>query len=57
MELCVTEGCHDRYDKTWEDASKMKVWPIAVAKFRLIYPFIDESEKKNIPEILRKEIE
>jgi hypothetical protein len=45
-------GCHDRYDRSWEDASKMKIWGEAVKRFKEIYPFIKESEHKNIPEVL-----
>lgn len=49
-------GCHNRYDRSWEDAAQMKVWPLAVEKFKLLYPLIDAKEKKNIPEILMQEI-
>lgn len=45
-------GCHSKYDSSWEAASKMKVWPLAVAIFKELYPFISEEEKKNIPQIL-----
>lgn len=45
-------GCHSKYDMCWEDAKKLKVWEIAVERFKAIYPSIDESEHKNIPEIL-----
>lgn len=57
LELCTINGCHDRYDKSWEDASKMNVWPIAVAKFKKILPFIEPSERKNIPDVLWQEVE
>lgn len=46
-------GCHYLYDRSWEDAAKMVVWPLAVAAFKELYPFIAENEKKNIPDILR----
>ncbi|MDB5200541.1 MAG: hypothetical protein JWO92_2504 [Chitinophagaceae bacterium] len=49
-------GCHNKYDKSWDDASQMKVWPLAVSKFLEIYPFIASKEKKNIPDILLQEI-
>lgn len=50
-------GCHNRYDRTWEDAAQMKVWPLAVERFNKIYPFIAAKEKKNIPEELLQELE
>lgn len=56
MELCSKNGCHAEYDSSWENAGKMKVWPIAVEKFKLIYPSIATHERKNIPEILLQEI-
>ena len=49
-------GCHARYDRSWEDAAQMKVWPLAVEKFKILYPLIATSERKNIPEVLRQEI-
>lgn len=57
LELCTTNGCHHRYDNSWEDAAQMKVWPIAVEKFKRIYPFIAPAERKNIPDVLIQEIE
>lgn len=44
-------GCHNKTHR-WDKFSKMKVWPLAVAAFKEIYPFIAEEEKKNIPQIL-----
>lgn len=49
-------GCHDKYDRTWEDAATMKVFPKAIEIFKFLYPFIHPSERKNIPEVLRQEI-
>lgn len=57
LELCTENGCHYRYDNSWEDAAKMKVWPLAVEKFRLIFPFIATAERKNIPDVLLQEVE
>lgn len=51
-------GCHDLYDRTWEDASKMKIWPVAVEIVVVeLYLSIDPAEHKNIPDILWIEIE
>lgn len=57
LELCVTNGCHGKYDRSWEDAAQMKCWPLAIEKFLMIYPWIDPKEKKNLPEVLLQEIE
>jgi hypothetical protein len=57
LELCVTNGCHYKYDRSWEDAATMKVWPLAVEKFKLIYPSIAPNERKHLPDILLQEIE
>ena len=50
-------GCHGKYDTCWEYASKMKIWPIAVERFKAIYPFIYKGELKNIPELLNACVE
>ena len=49
-------GCHHEYDTSWDDASKMQIWSKVVLIFIELYPFIEEKEKKNIPEILRLHI-
>lgn len=56
IELCVTNGCHGRYDTRWDDATKMKIWPSVVEKFISIYPAIAENERKHLPEVLRQEV-
>ena len=55
--LCVSEGCHQKFDKSWDDASKMKCWQLAVDKFKLVFPFIDDKELYRLPFVLLKEIE
>lgn len=50
-------GCHSRYDRSWEDAAQMKVFPMAIEIFKKLYPLIAKSERKNIPEVFRQEIE
>lgn len=42
-------GCHDRYDSSWENASKMNVWGLAAAKFLILYPLINPVEQRRIP--------
>ena len=50
-------GCHQRYDRSWEDAAQMKIFPSAIAKFKILYPLIDKKELKNLPEVFLQEIE
>lgn len=57
LELCTTNGCHHHYDNSWENAAKMKVWPIAVEKFKKMLPSIDPGDRKNIPDIFWQEVE
>ncbi len=49
-------GCHNKYDSSWDNASKMKVFPLAIEKFIMLYPLIDEKEHKNIPNVFLREI-
>jgi len=56
IELGAECGCHNKYDTSWDDASQMKVWPLIIEKFILLYPSIDPSERKHIPELLRQEV-
>ncbi len=49
-------GCHGFYDSNWYNASTMKIWPLVVEKFKRLYPFIAEPERKNIPEQLLKHL-
>lgn len=56
IELCVTNGCHHKYDRSWEDATQMKIWPVVVDKFKLIYPSIAPGERKHLPDVLRQEV-
>jgi len=56
IELCVTNGCHHKYDRSWEDAMTMKIWPLVVEKFKLIYPSIAPGERKHLPDVLRQEV-
>lgn len=45
-------GCHQKYDSSWEQAAKMKVWEKVVIKFKILYPLISPAEHKNIPDVL-----
>lgn len=50
-------GCHSKFDNSWDDAQKMKVWPLAVERFRLVFPEINKAEYKNIPDCLMELVE
>ena len=50
-------GCHAKFDTCWEYASQMKIWPVAVERFKAIYPSISKFELKNVPEILTSYVE
>lgn len=50
-------GCHSKYDRSWEDAASMKIWPIALEKIKKLIPLIDPKERKNIPDIILQELE
>ena len=46
-------GCHQKYDRSWDDASKMKVWELAKERFSKFANEIALDERRNIPEQLR----
>jgi len=50
-------GTHDRYDKSWKDASQMKVWPVVVERFLQFEQEIAASERKYLPDVLLRELE
>lgn len=43
--LCAKNGCHSTFDKSVEDAAKMKVWAIACKRYLLFKPLITETHK------------
>jgi hypothetical protein len=55
LPLPASCGCHNKTHR-WDTFVKMKCWDIAVAHIKEIYPYIDDSEKKNIPSLVWKEI-
>jgi hypothetical protein len=54
--LSPRTGAHSKYDSDWVSAQLMKVWPIAVERFKILYPHISKEERRRIPECLLKEI-
>jgi hypothetical protein len=61
LELCFFgESCHTNFDNgiiTWELLKDSQEWDIIVTKFKNVYPYIAENEKRNIPPLLLKELE
>jgi hypothetical protein len=50
-------GDHGFYDSSWFNASTMKIWPeVKQIIIEKLIPLVSEKEKKNIPEILLKEL-
>lgn len=60
LELCFyNNSCHTNFDNCMITLELLKdsfEWKLIVEKFKKVYPFIAEREKKNIPEILLKEL-
>lgn len=54
--LSPLNGSHDK-THTWAKFQMMKVWPLAVERFKKIYPFIALGERKYLPDCLLQEIE
>lgn len=51
MELGAGCGCHSRWDKSWESAQKMKVYPLAKERFKQFeHLIISSEERRRIPE-------
>jgi hypothetical protein len=50
-------NCHDDFDNNWDKASKMKIWPEVVRRFKILYPLIHLSEYQYIPDVLLKELD
>lgn len=49
IELGPFCGCHGKYDKSWDDAIKMRVWPLAVERFKQFMHLIASKELRNLP--------
>lgn len=50
-------GTHGQFDSSWHNASKMKVWQLAVERFIMIEPDIAIDERKYLPDILLEELQ
>lgn len=56
MILKMWGGTHGQYDSSWENASKMRVWPYAVKIMNILYPLLTREEKAKLPDIILQEI-
>jgi hypothetical protein len=53
--LILGGGCghHYQYDRSWESAATMKVFPLAIERLMQFYHEIDLRERRLLPDILR----
>ncbi len=56
MILKMWGGTHGQYDSSFENASKMKIWPYAVKIINILYPLLTQEEKRKLPEVVLQEI-
>lgn len=49
LELGAACGCHRKYDKSWNSAQQMKVFPLALLAFRQFQDAIAAAERRRIP--------
>ena len=50
-------GCHGKYDSNWDNASKMKVWPEALATMFVLIPLLPQAEYRRLPDIVKDAFE
>ncbi len=51
MILKMWGGTHGQFDSSWENASKMRVWPHAVRIINILYPLLTKEEKSKLHSI------
>lgn len=51
--LCKTPH-HDDYDSSWDRATKMAIWPMAVERFQVFMHLITDKELRFLPDALRE---
>lgn len=49
-------GVHGQYDSSWENASRMKVWPVACEIFNALYLVLTPEERRRLPDVIIQEI-
>lgn len=54
IELCFwgTNSCHTQMDNQLLDMTEMNCWNEIIDKFQKMYPFINQKERRRIPDIL-----
>jgi hypothetical protein len=58
IELCFFgASCHTNMDSGILDMTDMNCWDTIVTKFQEIYIYVDQKERKKIPDVLRQYIE
>jgi hypothetical protein len=58
IELCFFgNSCHTNMDNGLLDMTEMNCWDAIVERFQEMYPYIDQKERKKIPETLKQYIE
>lgn len=51
-------GCHRKYDKSWDSAQRMKIWPESKEIIiTILIPLLPEKEYKKLPQFLKDEYE
>lgn len=48
--------CHSQWHTSWENAAKMKVFPMAIDIIQKLYPFLKPEEKRKLPVIVLQEL-
>jgi hypothetical protein len=58
LELCFfSNSCHTNFDNgiiEWDVLEEQPIWDVIKEKFTRIYPYIKETEKRNIPKALNQ---
>lgn len=50
-------GCHNRYDSSWKNASRMKKWPEFLRRILQLVPLLPPEEYRKLPDEIRNEYE
>lgn len=50
-------GCHGKYDSSWQNASQMKIWPVAMQIIIVLAPLLPQSEYRRLPDFIKDQLE
>lgn len=57
IELCFFgQSCHTNYDNKMTEPQEMKIWPLLVERFLILYPLMAKEERKHIPDCFMQEL-